>query len=99
MHSVYHNLNGFSTTWREEEVLLTGHSWHYLRRSEAPQEGLPVRLPSRSWSGRKPSQYGRCCVGRGESAGSYPLSPICSLTPRSRITTNPSPAAPPCSSG
>src|SRR5664280_2759366 len=34
MHSVYHNLNGFSTRWREEEVLLTGHSWHYLRRSE-----------------------------------------------------------------
>src|SRR5664280_3764129 len=34
MHSVYHNLNGFSTRWREEKVLLTGHSWHYLRRSE-----------------------------------------------------------------
>src|SRR5664280_2911570 len=35
MHSVYHNLNGFPTTWREEKVLLTGHFGHYLRRSEA----------------------------------------------------------------
>src|SRR5664280_2771052 len=35
MHSVYHNLNGFSTRWRQEEVLLTGHFGHYLRRSES----------------------------------------------------------------